>query len=134
MEELKHFVIEDFVAKADISSSYNVVQEKIEAANKKIDKLNKKISEVEKLIPNYKVGDKLITKNLRVLTIEKIDYKKKLGFRYGGKLNFQPDKDYMLWFNEDEFLTYYTNTEDYEYRLVRRIKELENEIAEMKKV
>lgn len=133
MPKIEHLHIKDYVTKADyISDTSSMITDKIEEVNKKINKVNKKILEVEKLIPKYKVGDRIITKKLRIVTIEKIDYKKKLGYMYGGLMNFQPD-DYMVWFSEDEFLQPYKNVDDYEYKLVARVLDLENEIERMKR-
>ena len=119
---------------ACISDTTSVIQEKVGDINKKIDKINRKILEVQKSIPKYKIGDMIITKRLRVVTIKEIDYKKKLGYIYGGTMNFQPDKDHIVWFNEDEFLQPYQSLDDYEYKLVRRVRELEDEIERMKRV
>lgn len=117
---------------AAIGDTTSIIHEKVDDVNKQIEKINKKILEIQKLIPNYKIGDTIITKNLRIVTIKKIDYKKKLGFLYGGTMNFQVG-DGIIWFNEDEFLEKYKGYDDYEYKLVRRVKELENEIELMKR-
>ena len=109
------------------------ILQKIVETNKKIDKVNKKILEVQKSIPNYKIGDKLITKRLRIITIVKIDYKKKLGYLYGAKINFCSDND-IIWFKESEILEPFTTNIDYEYKLVHRVLELEHEIELMKRV
>lgn len=132
MDKIKNITLGDYVIAECVANKTDLVSDSLTEANKKIDKLNKKLSEIEKLIPNHKIGEKIITKNLRVLTIKKIDYKKKLGFLYGGNLNFQVGNE-LIWFNENEFLDKYKGYEDYEYKLVRRVKELENEIELMKK-